>query len=281
MAQTKEEINQKQVMQTYNNTYNSIYDDLTENWENTTYLKEKFSNLNLENSKFEEWQKKNLQGLMLNFQHEYDASFQCFQESNNIKENCDALFEIANYYDNHNVNKKLAFQFYKLAVEKGSKNAVGQLVFFYQHGIGVEQDEEKAFEILEEHHSKRNNPVATANLAYFYERGIGVEECTGYAVVLYLNAIKQGNIDAIEMLVDLYETTNIRKIVKVGEIVSILGQLVEKRNTKENADKFVRYYSKLTTKQQREFYDTLKDNSPLLSVIEKCKNFNNIINYRI
>src|SRR5207247_8580926 len=63
---------------------------------------------------------------------------------------------------------------------------------FYENGIRVEKDIEKAVELYKRA-VEQGNAAAQYNLGYCYQNGIGVEKDAGMAVQLYHQAAEQGN----------------------------------------------------------------------------------------
>ena len=70
---------------------------------------------------------------------------------------------------------------------------------FYENGIRVEKDVEKAVELYKRA-VEQGNAVAQYNLGYCYQHGIGVEKDAKKAVELYEKAAGQGDVDAKAIL---------------------------------------------------------------------------------
>jgi len=138
-------------------TFDEFYNDLTNNWDNDNYIIEKITNLNLDNCNFLPWQKKFLEGDLLDKQGKYEDAFKCFQESNEIEENAYAMNNLSYYYQNRKgieKNETEAIRLYKLAIEKGHMMAINNLGCCYWSGEGVEKNFVEAIKLFKEYIEK-------------------------------------------------------------------------------------------------------------------------------
>lgn len=104
-----------------------------------------------------------------------------------------------------------SFPFYLKAAELGHVEAQIRVGVFYQCGVGIEEDEEKAFEWYKKA-AKSEDADALNNLADCYNKGIGTKtdklkafEIYNKAFNIYLNDAENGNEDAMEMVAYYYK----------------------------------------------------------------------------
>ena len=92
-----------------------------------------------------------------------------------------------------------AFTLCKELTEKGDINAQACLGFFYEKGIGVEEDEEEAFKCYMKS-AKQGDAFAQYSVGACYGHGIGVEEDKGEAFKWLMKSAKQGHAFAQNMI---------------------------------------------------------------------------------
>jgi len=149
MTETKQEI-----------TFDELYNDLSNNYDNNDYVIQKLNSLNLNGCNFLPYQKKFLEGYLLQKQRKYEDAFKCFQESNEIEENGYALNKLAICYESgEGVKKNIdeAIRLYKLAIEKGNINAMYNLAECYYFRKGVEKNINIIIKLLKEYYEKSND----------------------------------------------------------------------------------------------------------------------------
>lgn len=95
-----------------------------------------------------------------------------------------------------------AFELYEDAAERGSDEAQVNVAFLLLTGKGVEQDREKAASWFAKA-SDQGNALAQYNLGLMYEKGIGVEQDEDFSLELYRVAAGQGQKRAIARLAAL------------------------------------------------------------------------------
>jgi len=213
-------------------TFDVFYNDITNNWNNDNYIIQKITNLNLNECNFSSWQKKLLQGVILQKQKKYKEGLRCFQESNEIEENIYASAKLGYFYHigigvKKNINT--AISFYKIAVKKGNVMAINNLAVCYQKEESV-KDINLAIHFYKLAIEK-GNAIAMKNLGICYESGIGVEKHINTAMRLYSMAFEKGNEEAIYYLLNCYQ--------------------------------------KLTNDEKYKFYKSLPENSNILEKIEE------------
>jgi len=145
MAETKE-IKQE-------NTFDDFYNDLSNNWNDNIYIIQKITNLNLNECNFLPYQKKFLEGCLLQKQGKHKEGFRCYQESNEIEENGYAMNNLGYCYKSGigvDKNAVEAVRFYKLAIKKGNIIAINNLGCCYKTGEGVEKNIIKALKLFKE-----------------------------------------------------------------------------------------------------------------------------------
>ncbi|RHZ60929.1 hypothetical protein Glove_350g98 [Diversispora epigaea] len=110
----------------------------------------------------------------------------------------------------YNINKeigiiRLAYTIYSKAAGEGSNIALNSIAYSYDYGLGIERNEEKAFELYLES-AKKGNPVAQFNIirCYFDGRGIAKDKVKGFQ--LHLKSALAGNIYSINSTGDCYNT---------------------------------------------------------------------------
>ncbi|PKY43658.1 kinase-like protein [Rhizophagus irregularis] len=108
-----------------------------------------------------------------------------------------------------------AFELYKEEVEKGDINAMNNLGYFYQHGIGIEKDEVMSF-LLYKEAVEKGDIESINDLGYCYENGIGTEKVEFKAFELYKKAAEKGDINAIYQLGESAEKGYIIAIYQLG-----------------------------------------------------------------
>jgi TPR repeat protein len=155
------------------------------------------------------------------------VSVPVFAQDDNAFEKGVAAFEVGKYQD--------AITLWEPLAEEGNVDALRNLAQMYRLGLGVEQDDEKAYDLyrqaanlgsdqaqvniafqlltgkgVEQDRSKAaawfaraadaGNPLAQYNLGLMYEKGIGVERNEEFATELYRVAASQGQRRAIARL---------------------------------------------------------------------------------
>jgi len=231
--------NKKQdVIISIKNDFDEFYADLSNNWKDNNYVIEKIISLNLNECDFLPYQKKFLEGILLQKQGKYEDAFKCFLESNKLEENGYVMNNMANcYHHGEGVKKNFieAVRLYKLAIEKGSVSAICNLGYCYENEIGVDKNPVEAVRLYKLAVEK-GNITAHYNLGYFYQRGVGVDK----------------NIDIAIKLYKVY---------------------FEKSDDKDFTN-LIKCYNDLSFNQKYEFYKSLSKNSPIL---EKIQNIDNTI----
>ena len=94
-----------------------------------------------------------------------------------------------------------AFYDFKAGAKEGCNKCQLALGIFYQYGVTVEQDYEKAMELWEKS-SKQGNGEATYKLAQAYDRGFEVEQDYEKGQQLFKKAYEQGCILAKDKIDD-------------------------------------------------------------------------------
>ena len=145
----------------------------------------------------------------------------------------DTIIKLAEYYEEIK-DYLTAFFYYEKAAEQGNATAQFNLGYFYDEGLGVEQDYKKAKEWYEKA-AEQGNATAQFNLGYLYENGLGVEQDYKKAKEWYEKAIEQGNATAQEHLGFLY-------LFGLGTEVNY--EIAEKlfRRSFNNGNKSIKYY---------------------------------------
>ena len=82
-------------------------------------------------------------------------------------------------------------KWYQLACKQGNAEAMNNLGMKYVRGLGVEKDENKAFQLIMES-ALRDNPKAMNNLGYFYFDGVGCQRNTTKAMEWFQKAKENG-----------------------------------------------------------------------------------------
>ena len=100
-----------------------------------------------------------------------------------------------------------AFELYEMAAERGSDEAQVNVAFQLLTGKGVEQDREKAASWFAKA-ADSGNALAQYNLGLMYEKGIGVEQDREFATELYQVSADQGQKRAIARLEALEESND-------------------------------------------------------------------------
>src|SRR5260364_211754 len=77
------------------------------------------------------------------------------------------------------------------------------LGYNYQHGIGVEKDESKAF-IYYQKSSEMGDASGTNSVGYCYDNGIGLEKDKRMAFIYYQRSAEMGNATAANNVGDCY-----------------------------------------------------------------------------
>lgn len=126
-------------------------------------------------------------------------------------------------------NLKAAFDLFKLAAEQGDKAAQFSLGYFYDYGIGVEEDPIKGmfWSLKSEEEddigpyedeldylrktvekmkrdAEQGKDTSLLNLGYFYDVGLGVAADKEQAMFWYLKALESGNTAALVNIAILY-----------------------------------------------------------------------------
>jgi len=284
-------------------TFDEFYNDLSNNWDNDDYVIQTLKNLN--ECVFIPYQKKFLEGLLLQKQGKYEEGFRCFQESNEIEENGYALNKLALCYEKgEGVEKNLveSIKLYKLAIEKENIHAINNLGFCYDKGIGVDKNPVEAVRLYKLAVEK-GNIIAHYNLGYCYYFGEGVDKNPVEAIKLYKLAVEKGNTIAMNNLGSCYYfgegvDKNIDEAIRLYKLASDKGSILAHYNLAlcyyngEGVDKnpveaiklyklyfeksddrnfrnLIECYKQLTFNQKYDFYNSLSKNSPILEVIEK------------
>ena len=113
-----------------------------------------------------------------------------------------------------------AFELYEQAANRGSADAQVNVAFQLLTGKGVEQDREQAASWFAKA-SDRGNALAQYNLGLMYEKGIGVEQDRDFATELYRISADQGQKRAIARLealeTDEAKTAELKKAEEEAE----------------------------------------------------------------
>lgn len=121
----------------------------------------------------------------------------------------DAQYRLACFYDESygvvSINRKRAAYWYKKAADQGHTIAKYNLAICYQNGDGVDKDLEKAFNLVQDA-AIENLPIAQTTLGLYYEQGIYVKKDSGNAIYWYKKAIENDDEDAQEHLNNLLST---------------------------------------------------------------------------
>jgi len=155
MAETKETKETKQEI-----TFDEFYNDLTNNWEDKNYIIQKINDLDLKEYNFLPYQKKILEGVLLRKQGKGEEACVCFQESNEMEENCHSIADLAYCYQTGKYIKQNiveAIRLYNLAIEKGSILAYYNLGCCYYLGEGVEKNFVEAIKLYKVYFEKSGN----------------------------------------------------------------------------------------------------------------------------
>ncbi len=99
-------------------------------------------------------------------------------------------------------DEKRAFELISAAADMNYPNAIYNLGWMYENGIGTNQDYEMAIKLYQKS-ADLNDPSGTYNLAEMYEKGRGVNANTEAALRLYMEAHRIGDTRAKEKL-DVY-----------------------------------------------------------------------------
>ncbi len=106
-------------------------------------------------------------------------------------------------------NSKAQYKLYLKSAEEGNSDAQYQLGYFYQYGVGIDKDEEKAFEWylksakggnfkaqykLYLKSAEGGNSDAQYQLGYLYQYGIGIDKDEIKAFEWYLKSAEGGNL---------------------------------------------------------------------------------------
>jgi len=95
-------------------------------------------------------------------------------------------------------NPHLAFSHFATAASLGSQRGKHQFAYCFQHGIGVDKDEERAVKIyLEIVNADPPNAATLCQLGICFQIGIGVEADASRAVRYYERAVLMGHTDAM------------------------------------------------------------------------------------
>ncbi|GBB88654.1 hypothetical protein RclHR1_15210001 [Rhizophagus clarus] len=118
-----------------------------------------------------------------------------------------SVFLLAIFY-NHGIgtekNENKAFELYIEAAENGDIDALNALQYYYQRGIGTEENKNKVFKLYKEA-AQIGKVDAIHHLGYCYENGIGTKRNKIKAFNLYKEAAEKGQIDAIHRLGYCYQ----------------------------------------------------------------------------
>ncbi len=90
-----------------------------------------------------------------------------------------------------------------IMAEKGNANAQRRLAYKYDHGLGVDEDSDKAFQLCLKA-AKQGDAKAQNNLGVHYQTGRGVEKDYESAIEWYIKASENGNKLAQRNLADLF-----------------------------------------------------------------------------
>ncbi len=149
--------------------------------------------------------------------------------------NVDALNMLAQLYRlglGVQQDDKKAFDLYEQAANRGSDEAQVNVAFQLLTGKGVEQDREQAASWFAKA-SDRGNPLAQYNLGLMYEKGIGVEQDREFAAELYSIAADKGQKRAIARLEAL--ETNAAEEAEIENARNSKSEAQEKRLAEEKA----------------------------------------------
>ena len=109
-------------------------------------------------------------------------------------------------------DEKKAFEWYKKAAESGNVEALNELAFCYDCGIGIKEDKVKAFEIyhkafvLNLHNAENGDKQAMSNVTYYYRNGLGVSKDPEKVFEWTKKCADDDNVDDIAYLSFCYET---------------------------------------------------------------------------
>ena len=110
---------------------------------------------------------------------------------------------LENGYKENNKNVREIVELYKKAAEQGDVSAQNNLGDCYRYGIGVEEDEYKAFGLYTKA-AKQGYALAIYNIGNCCEHGIGSRYDMKEAIVWYESATKKGYAPAQDKLGDCY-----------------------------------------------------------------------------
>jgi len=265
--------------------FKEFYNDLTNIWHSDLYVIEKITNLNLNECNFLEYERKIIKGFLFQKIEKFEDAFKCFQESNKIKENACAIFNLAVCYINGrgtDLNVKKGIEFYNLAIEKGNVLAIINLAHCYKIGLGVDENINETIRLLNIAIEK-NSPDAINELAVCFQNEKNIKNIVE-AIRLYKLAIKRGSISAIHNLALCYRNgEGVEK--NFVEAIKLCRLYFEKNGGNiTTLNNLIYCYEKMTFVERYEFYKSLPKNSPILERIKNenrykmdCVKFDNLI----
>ena len=133
----------------------------------------------------------------------------------------------------------MAVKWYQLACKQGNAEAMNNLGMKYVRGLGVEKDENKAFQLIMES-ALRDNPKAMNNLGYFYFDGVGCQRNTTKAMEWFQKAKENGeDVNMLQLLKqadskDSLSEYQLAEYYRKGEGLSRSIKLGSRRNNRIN-----------------------------------------------
>ncbi|RGB29447.1 hypothetical protein C1646_766599 [Rhizophagus diaphanus] len=109
-----------------------------------------------------------------------------------------ALYNLSRFYEDGIVVEKdynKAFELYKKSAEGGYPDGITMLGYCYYKGIGTKIDKQKSFELYQNAANLGSN-TAQYNLALMFEEGDGITKDIGKAIYWYEKSAEQGDLDA-------------------------------------------------------------------------------------
>lgn len=139
---------------------------------------------------------------------DYKKALQYAQESANQgdKDGFKALGDLYLHGLGVEQNDQLAFDNYMQAAAQGEETALNQIGWMYQNGCGTEADPEQAFFWYNEA-AQKGSDVGMANLAFCYQNGYGVEQDVEVAAEWFKKSAEAGYVDSMLALSDYYQST--------------------------------------------------------------------------
>lgn len=103
-------------------------------------------------------------------------------------------------------NDQLAFENYMQAAAQGEETALNQIGWMYQNGCGTDADPEQAFFWYNEA-AQKGSDVGMANLAFCYQNGYGVGQDAEVAAEWFKKSAEAGYVDSMLELGEYYQST--------------------------------------------------------------------------